>query len=219
MITQSALILGGGKGSRMGYDKKTLELHGISVLDSLIVLLSELFPQVLLSSNTPMSDPRITTIPDIVGAGPLAGIYAGLCACSGDYLYVCACDMPFINAGFIRYVDGLIAADAAPKDIYLYRAPPKSGRKSAGYEPFNAFYHKNIAPSAKSALETQEYKLIPWIEQARIRTITPHETARFGGGKLFFNINRAEDLRQAEAAPSAETPTGCFPNAISGASR
>ncbi|MDR1230768.1 MAG: molybdenum cofactor guanylyltransferase [Spirochaetaceae bacterium] len=201
MTAKSALILGGGKGSRMGYDKKTLEMRGVQVLDTLVATLSALFPEVLLSSNTPVSDSRVTTVPDILGAGPLAGIYAGLCACSGDYLYVCACDMPFINADFIRYVDGLIAADtvnAAPKDIYIYRAPPVPGRKSAGYEPFNAFYHKNIASSAKTALEKGDYKLVPLIEHASRRIIGAEEAARFGGEKLFFNINRAEDLQYAE---------------------
>jgi molybdopterin-guanine dinucleotide biosynthesis protein A len=205
VTAQTALILGGGKGSRIGYDKKALELHGVSVLETLIAKLSALFPQVILSSNTPVSDSRITTVPDILGAGPLAGIYAGLCACSGDYLYVCACDMPFIDPAFIRYVDGLIAADA-PKDIYIYRAPPKPDKKSAGYEPFNAFYHKNIVPIAKTALEAQEYKLASLFEQARLHIITPEEVARFGGEKLFFNINRAEDLHYAECLDSSQRP-------------
>jgi molybdopterin-guanine dinucleotide biosynthesis protein A len=207
VTAQSALILGGGKGSRIGYDKKTLEVRGGRVLDTLIATLSALFPEVLLSSNTPVRDSRITTVPDILGAGPLAGIYAGLCACSGDYLYVCACDMPFINAGFIRYMDELIAADianAAPKDIYLYRAPPIPGQKSAGYEPFNSFYHKNIILAAKAALKKGEYKLVPFIERASLRIIDAQEAARFGGEKLFFNINRAEDLRRAESLASSD---------------
>jgi molybdopterin-guanine dinucleotide biosynthesis protein A len=205
MIAKSALILGGGKGSRIGYDKKTLKINGVPVLDTLITKLSELFPEVLVSSNTAVLDSRVTTVSDILGAGPLAGIYAGLCVCASDYLYVCACDMPFINAAFIRYMDSLIASDLAdpatlPKDIYLYRAPPVPGRKSAGYEPFNSFYHKNIARFAKSALENQEYKLAPIIERARLHAIDAQEADRFGGEKLFFNINRAQDLQYAEHA-------------------
>jgi molybdopterin-guanine dinucleotide biosynthesis protein A len=201
MTATSALILGGGKGSRIGYDKKTLAMRGISVLDILIAKLAALFPEVLLSSNTPFRDNRVTPVPDLLGAGPLAGIHAGLCACSGEYLYVCACDMPFINEDFIRYMDGLIAADtanAAPKDIYLYRAAPVPGRKSAGYEPFNAFYHKNFLPAATAALEKGEYKLTPALERARLHVIGAQEAARYGGEKQFFNINRPEDLRYAE---------------------
>jgi molybdopterin-guanine dinucleotide biosynthesis protein A len=211
MTAKSALILGGGKGSRIGYDKKTLEIRGVQVLDTLIAQLSALFPEVLLSSNTPVPDSRVTAVPDTLGVGPLAGIYAGLGACSGDYLYVCACDMPFINTGFIRYMDGLIAADianATPKDIYIYRAPPVPGRKSAGYEPFNSFYHKNIAGAAKTALEKGEYKLAPLIGHASHRIIGAQEAARYGGEKLFFNINRAEDLQYAETLTSNDF----FPN-------
>jgi molybdopterin-guanine dinucleotide biosynthesis protein A len=206
MIAKSALILGGGKGNRIGYDKKTLEIRGASVLDALITKLSALFPQVFLSSNTAVLDSRVIAVPDTLGSGPLAGIYAGLCACSGGYLYVCACDMPFINAAFIRYVDGLIATDtdnSVPKDIYIYRAPLNSARKSAGYQPFNAFYHKKTAHLAKIALENGEYKLAPFIERASLRLISPEETVRYGGERLFFNINRAEDLQQAEELASA----------------
>ncbi|WP_306701127.1 NTP transferase domain-containing protein, partial [Treponema endosymbiont of Eucomonympha sp.] len=35
MLTGSALILAGGKSSRMGYDKKQLRLGGASVFESL----------------------------------------------------------------------------------------------------------------------------------------------------------------------------------------
>jgi molybdopterin-guanine dinucleotide biosynthesis protein A len=209
VTAKSALILGGGKGSRIGYDKKTLAMRGVRVLDTLIAKLSALFPEVLLSSNTPVRDSRVTAVPDIRGAGPLAGIHAGLCACSGDYLYVCACDMPFINAGFIRYMDGLIAADtanAAPKDIYIYRAPSVPGRKSAGYEPFNAIYHKNFLSAANAALEKEEYKLTPVIERASLHIIGAQEAARYGGEKLFFNINRAEDLQYAETLALHDSP-------------
>jgi molybdopterin-guanine dinucleotide biosynthesis protein A len=209
--TKSALILGGGKGSRIGYDKKKLAINGIPVLDSLIAKLSGLFPEVLLSSNNVPDficgtdgiaappERRVTVVPDILGEGPLAGIYAGLCQCASDYLFVCACDMPFINADFIRYMDALIAGDAAaPKDLYIYRAPPQPGRKSAGFEPFNAFYRKTLIPSAKSALENREYKLASLIANASLHEITAQEAARYGTPAMFLNINRAEDLQHAE---------------------
>jgi molybdopterin-guanine dinucleotide biosynthesis protein A len=207
-LCQSALILGGGKGSRIGYDKKNLALHGASVLDGLIATLLPLFSHVLLSSNNPqgtiVEDRCVTVVPDILGEGPLAGIYAGLCACSSDYLFVCACDMPFINAGFIRYVAALIESDekdtarTGPKDIYIYRAAPQPGLKNAGYEPFNAFYRTTLARPAKIALENRNYKLIPFIESASLRLLDEEDVACFGGKTMFWNINTAEDLRRAE---------------------
>jgi molybdopterin-guanine dinucleotide biosynthesis protein A len=167
-------------------------------------MLSAIFPQVLLSSNNgaPVREAgRVTVVRDILGEGPLAGIYAGLCAATSDYLYVCACDMPFINAGFIRYVTALIAQDAAraaTKDIYIYRAVPKPGGKNAGYEPFNAFYRKTLVHSAEAALEEGVYKLTPFIESASLRILGEEETARFGGETMFWNVNDAKDLRNAE---------------------
>jgi molybdopterin-guanine dinucleotide biosynthesis protein A len=193
--------LGGGKGSRIGYDKKVLAIHGVSVLDDLIATLSPLFPQVLLSSNSAVDDRRMTVVPDILGEGPLAGLYAGLCACSGDYLFVCACDMPFVNVEFIRYMAALIAKDIAraePKDIYIYRAEPQPDLKSSGYEPFNAFYRKTLVRPAKFALENRVYKLVSFIESASLHLLGDQDIAQFGGKTLFWNINTAEDLRRAE---------------------
>jgi molybdopterin-guanine dinucleotide biosynthesis protein A len=205
-LCQCALILGGGKGSRLGYDKKTLALCGVPVLDALITTLSGIFPHVLLSSNErglpdSIGNSRVTIVPDILGAGPLAGIYAGLRASPSGYLFVCACDMPFINAGFIRYMAALIEADAAraaPKDIYIYRAAPKPGRKSVGYEPFNAFYRTTLVEPARLALERHDYKLFPFIEGASCRILGEEDITRFGGETMFWNINNAEDLRRAE---------------------
>jgi molybdopterin-guanine dinucleotide biosynthesis protein A len=208
-LCQSALILGGGRGSRIGYDKKNLAFHGVSVLDGLVTTLSGIFPQVLLSSNDSnlpgsIGDSRVTIVPDILGEGPLAGIYAGLCACAGGYLFVCACDMPFINADFIRYAATLIESDeedaarAGLKDIYIYRATPQPGLKNAGYEPFNAFYRTTLVRPAKLALETHAYKLTPFIESASLRLFGKEDIDRFGGETMFWNINNREDLRRAE---------------------
>jgi molybdopterin-guanine dinucleotide biosynthesis protein A len=201
VIADSALILGGGKGSRIGYDKKKLVLNGVPVLESMIWRLSSVFSEVLLSSNNPVDAGRAKVIPDILGAGPLAGIYAGLCACGSDYLFVCACDMPFIDTGFARYVRGCIEEDVAGnagKDVYLYRAGGKAGIKSSGFEPFNAFYRKTIIQNAKTALENGRYKLTPLFEEVSLRVIGEDELKPFGGEKMFFNINCPADLETVQ---------------------
>lgn len=198
-LTGSALILGGGKGSRLGYDKKLLAVNGVPVLDSLVALLSSEFSAVVLSAND-LSVCGIPVVQDILGEGPLAGLYAGLCACASAYLFVCACDMPFISAGFIRYLKALIQADharGALKDIYMYRAASGAG-KSAGFEPFCAFYGKRIAPSVKQALERQEYKIAPLIGRCSLRIAGDDAAARFGGARIFFNVNRPGDLEHAK---------------------
>ena len=211
-LAQSALILGGGKGRRMGYDKKLLSLHGERVLFRLIEKLSACFDEVLLSMNDEGENRRIyaescrvTPVSDIIGTGPLAGIYAGLTACKSAYLYVCACDMPFINEGFIEYMRSRIGEDAArnaakdnPKAAYLFRDKTKAGEKNRGYEPFNAFYGKCFMSEIHGALMREEYKIASLFETANIHIIEKKEIELFGGADMFFNINRRDDLAAAE---------------------
>ncbi|MDR2392553.1 MAG: molybdenum cofactor guanylyltransferase, partial [Treponema sp.] len=108
MVMGSALILAGGRGTRIGYDKKKLELGGETVIAGLITKLHTLFSEVLVSSNEPFFHDQVVVLQDELGAGPLAGIYRGLTYCRSEYLYVVACDMPFISLEYIRYMQEAI---------------------------------------------------------------------------------------------------------------
>jgi molybdopterin-guanine dinucleotide biosynthesis protein A len=186
----SALILAGGRSLRMGYDKKKLVLGGRSILERLLEELGGLFGQVLVSSNTPV--PGLEVLPDTLGAGPMAGIYQGLRRSPSPWLYVIACDMPFVNPDYIGYLRGMAASGAY--DVCLTEG--RGGR----YEPFNAFYNKSSLAAIKESLENGDYKVRKVVDKLRVAVI-PHEVAKgFGAEPMFFNINRPEDLAEAEAS-------------------
>ena len=109
----AAVVLAGGKGSRMGYVEKALIMFDNApllmqilrklsqVVDTIIVALrdddqrenfSKLFPSVVFVTD------RYHNI------GPLAGIEAGLAASNKEYTLVVGCDMPFINTDVIKYL-------------------------------------------------------------------------------------------------------------------
>jgi molybdopterin-guanine dinucleotide biosynthesis protein A len=164
------------------------------------------FPQSLPQSLIEEYRDRITPIPDIIGSGPLAGIYAGLTACKSEYLYVTACDMPFITEPFIEYMYGLILKDDAEDNLkaaYLFRDEKKAEGKNRGYEPFNAFYGKQLAPIIHETLKRNEYKIAPLFETENIHIIEKKELELFGDEEMFFNINRADDLEQAQKKDTA----------------
>lgn len=52
---QSAVILAGGKSTRMGFDKQMLEVKGVRLMERLIAQLKARFPDVLVASATPSS--------------------------------------------------------------------------------------------------------------------------------------------------------------------
>ena len=109
-IFGSAVILAGGLSERMGFDKQLMRIGGVRVTDGMAVKLSAEFCEIIISTNKPeyYANAGLITLPDKLGAGPLAGIYSGLGFCGSEYLYVTACDMPFISLDYIRYMKALI---------------------------------------------------------------------------------------------------------------
>ncbi|GMO23892.1 MAG: molybdenum cofactor guanylyltransferase [Termitinemataceae bacterium] len=199
----STLILGGGQGKRIGFDKKNIEVGGTKLIDVHIEKLKMVFTQILVSSNTEFVRKNVTTLPDSIGAGPLAGIYEGLIHCKSNYLFIIACDMPFLSLKYIEFLKAQItnALQAKYKIMSNLQLQPKIDvivmeREDGFLEPFNAFYHKSCAGQIKSALESGNYKVAPVLKKLE-KIIVPHNIATDFSDQpdLFFNINYLEDLQ------------------------
>ena len=95
----SAVILSGGKSSRMGTDKANLLIGEETFLEHIQKNLAGA-GEVLLSVETETDYPKneIRHIADIYKeCGPMAGIHAALCSCRYPLLFTAACDMPCID--------------------------------------------------------------------------------------------------------------------------
>jgi molybdopterin-guanine dinucleotide biosynthesis protein A len=199
----SALILAGGKGTRIGYDKKKLTLGGNSVMAELVTGLRHIFDQILVSSNNEFEHEGVTVLRDGIGAGPLAGIYQGLRRCNSEYLYVIACDMPFVSPAYIAFIKSRIE-DGGPYDACV-------ARNGTFLEPFNALWGKTCIEPIRGALENGTYKILPLLKELRLRVIRSDEIKQFSGpSDLFFNINYGADLQAAEKTLKAGNPKGAW---------
>jgi molybdopterin-guanine dinucleotide biosynthesis protein A len=100
-MSYSALILAGGRATRMGgQDKGLIELFGQPLIAHTLAALAAQTPppaQVLISANRHLDNYRTfghavlpDTLPDY--PGPLAGLLAGLCAAPHDTLLMLPCD-------------------------------------------------------------------------------------------------------------------------------
>lgn len=192
----SALVLAGGKGSRIGRDKKELEINGVRIIDNLINTLCAVFNEVIVSSNTPFNRCNVTTVKDTVGSGPLSGIYEGLKICKSDFLYVIACDMPFVSLEYIDFLKTKITGSSIrPIDACVMR------RADSFLEPFNSFWNKSASTQIHTALQSSEYKILPLLKKLSILEITHNEAAACLAASnpkidLFYNINYTEDLER-----------------------
>ena len=113
---KSAVILAGGKSSRMGFDKQLLSINGRKLTDKLIITLKHEFDEIIVVSNSPEyydGTGCVLTGDEFPGRGPLGGIHAGMKAASSRYAYLTACDMPNINLEYIRFMKSRLENEEA----------------------------------------------------------------------------------------------------------
>lgn len=195
-IDKSAIILAGGKGSRLGYvDKAFLKYNGRFFIDILIEKLTD-FKEVIVVTNSPEKYARyvedykysnsIKIVTDkIKDIGPIGGIYTGLLTSKSNENFIISCDTPFISEDFIRYMREL-------SGDYLIAVPIHE----TNMEPLCAIYKKDIIKNIEKSIEEKKYRvnsifdknLIKWIE---LEKFLDKEMIV----KSFYNVNTDCELK------------------------
>lgn len=196
MIEAAAIILAGGKSSRMGQNKALVRVTEGGILEGIIRVLSPEFPEIIISANNDsFASLNIKTVTDIYkDRGPLGGIHSGLLAAGYDTGFFMACDMPFTDIGLVQYM-----IEAAPGYDAVV---PKTGEY---FQPLFAVYTKNCLQAIDRQLRRGHNKIISFFPEIRVRHIGFEEIIKFGDPeKLFFNVNTPNDLRIARAMAGRE---------------
>jgi molybdopterin-guanine dinucleotide biosynthesis protein A len=109
-VKPSGIILAGGKASRMGRPKATLQWQGRTLVEIVRDTLSPLCGEILVVAKPEHQDllsqvEGVRLVWDPPGAhGPLAGIRAGLEAATSFHAFVTACDMPELDPAAVSLV-------------------------------------------------------------------------------------------------------------------
>ncbi len=142
----SAVILAGGKSSRMGRDKAELELAGVTLLERQIKLVQSVgAAEVFVSGRADQNVSRFgcpVLADNFPEAGPLAGIERALQICRHPLLLVLAVDMPQMTTAVL---EELKMQSAGRTGI----VPRLAGH----VEPLVAFYPKTAAALAAELLQ------------------------------------------------------------------
>jgi len=141
----AGLIVAGGRSTRFGdRDKAVADLAGVPMIRRVADRLAASVDELVVNCRSDQVEPIREALsgcpldpafaPDEeTDAGPMAGIATGLRAVEVDYAVVVACDMPFVDPGFVDYLfDRAAGHDAAvpkPDDWYqttqaVYRTEP-----------------------------------------------------------------------------------------------
>lgn len=183
----SAVILAGGRSSRMGHDKALLDFNGQPLLARQIALARSLGPvEVLLSGGTgaPYASFGCPVLTDeFASAGPLAGIAAGLTSAAAPLVLVLAVDMPGMTAATLRQLLERCASGAG--------VVPRVNRR---LEPLAAFYPKAAAPLAVDLLRSGLRTVRAFVEECQARGFVAVQDAAEADWNCFANWNSPADL-------------------------
>lgn len=182
-----ALVLSGGKGSRMGgVEKALLLLDGETILHRLERELAP-FSEKLLSTNDPALARGTSFLPVAdrrKGCGPLEGIAAALSAAKSPALLVLPCDMPGYTAALGEW---LLAQGREDWPAWVCKA-------ADGLHPLCGVYRKAALPCLDRCLEEGVFQVRRALERAGGHVL---DTAGSPfPPEVFANINTPEELER-----------------------
>jgi molybdopterin-guanine dinucleotide biosynthesis protein A len=191
MLFGSAVILAGGKSSRMGFDKQLLQVKNHHLLRHHGQTLAAIFDQVIVVTNTPdmYQDTHFTLVRDeFCGKGPLAGLHIGLKTALSSYVYLLACDMPFINLDFIHYMQNRLRQVGGDACVTRF---------GTHLEPFNAFYRRDIVEDIETYLGAGRTSLYQFLLSLNALYVSEADARNFSPDwAMFANLNTRKEFEQ-----------------------
>ena len=177
----TAIILAGGKSSRMGEDKGLMFFKDKPMIQYIIDVVKPLVNEIMIVTNEKKYEQfGYPVYKDIIkDKGPLAGIVTGLTYSTTAKNIVLSCDVPFVNEGILR----LLIADCENFDVVI---PEKENRT----HQLIGVYDKSCLATFKRELENDQRKLKLAIEKLNYKTVNANHIA----DKIFNNINSKHDI-------------------------
>src|SRR5258706_12156071 len=102
-----AIILPGGKSSRMGRPKALLPFDGEPLIAHVLRNLKRLFAEAVVVAAPGQELPTLPAVlvrDEVAYQGPVSGIYHGLNASTQEICFVTSCEAPFLNHDLIVYL-------------------------------------------------------------------------------------------------------------------
>lgn len=129
MSVFDAIVLAGGRSSRMGRDKAAIRWEGTTLLERVVEAAGSSRLTVVVGPRRPLAAQVVWTLEQPRGGGPVAGLAAGLHRVSAPVIVLLACDLPFIDGPTIEALvdrvgpaDGCVSVDATGRIQFLAAA-------------------------------------------------------------------------------------------------
>jgi molybdenum cofactor guanylyltransferase len=182
----SALVLAGGRSSRMGTDKALLSWQGIPLLQRVCDVARQCCADVAVLTPWPdrycsLVDPCVRLIPEAVPhQGPVVALHQGLERVHSPWLLLLACDLPDLDAQVLQ----AWITDLQPQS--LVQVPYHQGR----WEPLCGFYHQQCKPSLQAFIEQGGRSFQNWLNLLPGQKLEVDDAI----APMFYNCNTPADL-------------------------
>lgn len=180
----TGIILAGGQSKRMGTDKALLQVEGEVLLAKAIRLCESCCSEIIVSSgNSDHADFGYPMLPDeVVGCGPLGGVYTCLKASKNTWNFVISVDAAFVVNHFLRF----LIKERGDFDAIV----PFSDE---GKEPLIALYNKSSLGKIEEFMDLGILKMHRLINSMNTKWVDANEWIK-RYPRLFYNLNGPEDL-------------------------
>lgn len=191
MVPISVVILSGGNSTRMGSAKARLQIHGVTFVEYIAEKLSqadEILFSVKYEEDFPEIDlPHITDV--YPGCGPLAGIHSALTHARNPWIFVLACDTPFVTWDTVEQMYSY-TVQSSDKNIDAVVPRECDGRLHA----VCSLYHKNMLPLLNTMLDAGVYRVKKALEDANSYFVPTEEFDNYQ--MVFRNVNTLEEYKE-----------------------
>lgn len=191
----SAVVLAGGRSSRMGADKAAMAWGAETMLGRVVAELSHCFEELVVVAG-PRQDAAAIALSGAAARvvrdsqpfeGPVAALRLGLARVHAEVAFVCACDLPLVSARLaLALCEMAVGHDAA--------IPVVQGR----LQVLHAAYGKSCLPALDAMIRrgTRKLQELPPLLDARIvaeNELRAHDPEL----RSFLNVNTPADYTRA----------------------
>jgi molybdenum cofactor guanylyltransferase len=194
----SALILAGGKSTRMGRDKATIAWDGVPMLCRVYDVAIACTRSVCILTPWPdryrdMLPPNCCWLEDSQpGDGPLVALAQGCQQLDCEWIWLLGCDLPRLQADVLqRWIEQL---DRLPPDILAL--VPRCGDR---WEPLCGFYRRSIASPLNAFVSGGGRSFQKWLPQLPVEPLS----LSLDEVQMLHNCNRPEDISAVRYHSSA----------------
>ena len=178
----SAIVLSGGRSSRMGTDKCELEYEGQTLINYQIGKIKRIGIEDIIASGYrgKMCDAKI--VADDIMKGPLSGLLKGLMAIKNDRAFVISVDVPLVKIESIKKIIDY----SFEKDFDITMLRHRDSR-----EPLIAVYKKNLIDTIRVLLNGDNYSMMRLADMVSCGFVDLDDEDRF-----YLNVNNKEDYNK-----------------------